>query len=100
MLSNCRSDPLLQKIVLIWHKASKSPDRTNEFTGIYAEQCVTLAKELGLPSINLWVKMQEIDGWQTKFLSDGLHLTPEGNEVFLEVNKVFDDIGILVRLAI
>ncbi|KAG8378871.1 hypothetical protein BUALT_Bualt07G0029700 [Buddleja alternifolia] len=50
-------------------KASKSPDRTNEVTGVYAEQCVTLAKELGLPSINLWAKMQETDGWQKKFLS-------------------------------
>ncbi|KAG8378877.1 hypothetical protein BUALT_Bualt07G0030300 [Buddleja alternifolia] len=82
------------KIFFIWHKASKSPDRTNEVTGIYAEQCVTLAKELGLPSINLWAKMQEIDSWQKKFLSDGLHLTPEGNEVFQEGNNVFDEAGL------
>ncbi|KAH6798055.1 SGNH hydrolase-type esterase superfamily protein [Perilla frutescens var. hirtella] len=60
-------------------KASKLPDRTIEVAGIYAEQCVALAKELGLPSINLWSKMQETNGWQKKFLSDGLHLTPEGN---------------------
>ncbi|KAG8369445.1 hypothetical protein BUALT_Bualt14G0014500 [Buddleja alternifolia] len=48
--------------------ASKSPDRTNEVTGVYAEQCVTLAKELALPLINLWAKMQETNGWQKKIL--------------------------------
>ncbi|KAG8378881.1 hypothetical protein BUALT_Bualt07G0030700 [Buddleja alternifolia] len=51
-------------------KASKSPDRTNEVTGVFAEQCVTLAKELALPLINLWAKMQETNGWQKKILSE------------------------------
>ncbi|XP_073145342.1 GDSL esterase/lipase At5g62930 [Henckelia pumila] len=75
-------------------KASDTPDRTNEMTGAYAEQCVGLAKELGIPSINLWSKMQDAEGWQKKFLSDGLHLTPEGNSiVFQEVNKVLDEAG-------
>ncbi|KAL8457816.1 hypothetical protein ACS0TY_035623 [Phlomoides rotata] len=75
-------------------KASSVPDRTSEEAGIYAEQCVSVAKELGLPSINLWSKMQETDGWQRKFLSDGLHLTPEGNAVvFKEVVKIFDKAG-------
>lgn len=46
----------------------KLPERTNEATGVYAKQCVELAKELGLPSINLWSKMQETEGWQKKFL--------------------------------
>ncbi|PIN23534.1 Isoamyl acetate-hydrolyzing esterase [Handroanthus impetiginosus] len=69
-------------------KASELPDRTNEVTGTYAEQCVSLAKELGLPSINLWSKMQETEG------CDGLHLTPEGNAiVFQEVHKIFDEAG-------
>ena len=44
------------------------PERTNEVTGVYATRCVELAKELGLPSINLWSKMQETEGWQKKFL--------------------------------
>ncbi|KAK4437235.1 GDSL esterase/lipase [Sesamum alatum] len=75
-------------------KASGTPDRTTEATGVYAKQCVTLADELGLPSVNLWSKMQETDGWQKKFLSDGLHLTPEGNAVvFSEVVKIFDKAG-------
>ncbi|KAL2243742.1 GDSL esterase/lipase At5g62930 isoform X3 [Sesamum indicum] len=75
-------------------KASETPDRTNEATGVYAKQCVTLANELGLPSVDVWSKMQETEGWQKKFLSDGLHLTPEGNAVvFSEVVKIFDEAG-------
>ncbi|GER38513.1 GDSL esterase/lipase At5g62930 [Striga asiatica] len=75
-------------------KASEVHDRTNEVTGKYANKCVDLANELGLPSVNLWSKMQEIDGWEKKFLSDGLHLTPEGNAVvFREVRKIFDEAG-------
>lgn len=44
------------------------PERTNEAAGEYAKQCVELARELGLPSINLWSIMQETEGWQKKFL--------------------------------
>ncbi|KAM0035098.1 putative GDSL lipase/esterase, SGNH hydrolase superfamily [Helianthus debilis subsp. tardiflorus] len=70
-------------------KAMKLPERTNEVTGIYANGCVEVAKELGVSSVNLWSKMQETQGWQKKFLSDGLHLTPDGNRVvYEEVVKV------------
>lgn len=44
------------------------PERTNEVTRLYAEQCVELAKEMGLCSVDLWSKMQETEGWQRKFL--------------------------------
>ena len=44
------------------------PERTNEITGVYANQCVELAKELQIPYINLWSLMQEFPGWQKKFL--------------------------------
>ncbi|CAL1405216.1 unnamed protein product [Linum trigynum] len=73
-------------------KAMEHPERTNDMAGVYAQHCVDLAKELGVRSINLWSKMQETDGWQQKYLSDGLHLTPEGNAVvFEEVVKVFSE---------
>ncbi|CAL5362009.1 unnamed protein product [Camellia sinensis] len=76
-------------------KAMELPERTNEVTGVYAKQCVELAKELCLPFINLWSKMQETEGWQKKFLSDGLHLTPEGNAVVhQEVVRVFNEAGL------
>ncbi|KAK1427646.1 hypothetical protein QVD17_16337 [Tagetes erecta] len=72
-------------------KAMKLPERTNEVTGTYAKECVEIAKELGVHSVNLWSKMQETQGWQKKFLSDGLHLTPAGNKVvYEEVVKVFN----------
>ncbi|KAF2311416.1 hypothetical protein GH714_022799 [Hevea brasiliensis] len=73
-------------------KAMELPERTNEMAGVYARQCVELAKDLGICSIDIWYKMQETEGWQKKFLSDGLHLTPEGNAVvYQEVVRVFND---------
>lgn len=49
-------------------KAMELPERTNDNTGAYARQCVELAKELHIPCIDLWSKMQETTGWQKKFL--------------------------------
>uniref|UniRef100_A0A2N9HX25 SGNH hydrolase-type esterase domain-containing protein n=1 Tax=Fagus sylvatica TaxID=28930 RepID=A0A2N9HX25_FAGSY len=73
-------------------KAMELPERTNEVTGLYAKQCLELAKEIGVLSVDLWSKMQETEGWQRKFLSDGLHLTPEGNGlVHQEVTRVFNE---------
>ncbi|XP_062170704.1 GDSL esterase/lipase At5g62930 [Alnus glutinosa] len=73
-------------------KAADLPERTNEVTELYAKQCIALAQEMGLRSIDLWSKMQETEGWQKKFLSDGLHLTPEGNAmVYQEVIRVFNE---------
>ncbi|GMY14854.1 GDSL esterase/lipase At5g62930-like [Fagus crenata] len=73
-------------------KAMELPERTNEVTGLYAKQCLELAKEIGVLSVDLWSKMQETEGWQRKFLSDGLHLTPEGNAlVHQEVTRVFNE---------
>lgn len=69
---------------LYGEKAMRLPERTNEVTGLYAEACIEVAKDSGVPSINLWSKMQEIEGWQHKLLRDGLHLTPEGNGVVFE----------------
>ncbi|XP_058088222.1 GDSL esterase/lipase At5g62930 [Magnolia sinica] len=73
-------------------QAAELPERTNEMAGVYAKQCVEVAKELVLPSVDLWSKMQETVGWQKKFLSDGLHLTEEGNAVVhREVVRVFNE---------
>ncbi|XP_042498009.1 GDSL esterase/lipase At5g62930-like [Macadamia integrifolia] len=73
-------------------KAVEVPERTNEMAGVYAKQCVELARELGLPSIDLWSRMQETEEWRKKILSDGLHLTEEGNAVVhQEVVRVFNE---------
>ncbi|KAG9449876.1 hypothetical protein H6P81_009841 [Aristolochia fimbriata] len=75
--------------------AAELPERTNEMAGIYAEACCGVAKDLGVLSVDLWSKMQETEGWQKKFLSDGLHLTPEGNAVVhCEVVRVLNDAGL------
>ncbi|KAI4336157.1 hypothetical protein L6164_014721 [Bauhinia variegata] len=66
---------------LYGEKAMKLPERTNEVTVQYAKACVDVAEETDVCFINVWSKMQETEGWQKKFLSDGLHLTPEGNAV-------------------
>jgi hypothetical protein len=49
-------------------KAMELPERTNAEAELYAKQCIALAKEMGLCSIDLWSKMQETEGWQKKFL--------------------------------
>jgi lysophospholipase L1-like esterase len=49
--------------------------------GEYAAVCRETAKALALPVLDLWTKFQQVDGWEEKLLSDGLHLTPEGNRV-------------------
>ncbi|XP_076940907.1 GDSL esterase/lipase At5g62930-like [Bidens hawaiensis] len=80
---------------LYGEKAMTLPERTNEVAGNYASACVEVAKELGVSAVNLWSKMQETQGWQKTFLSDGLHLTPDGNKVvFEEVVKVFNGAGL------
>ncbi|KAL1333959.1 hypothetical protein HN51_062823 [Arachis hypogaea] len=80
---------------LYGENAMKFPERTNEVTGQYASACVETAKEIGVFSVDLWSKMQETDGWQKKFLSDGLHLTPDGNAiVYQEVIKIFNEAGL------
>uniref|UniRef100_A0A453QFL6 SGNH hydrolase-type esterase domain-containing protein n=1 Tax=Aegilops tauschii subsp. strangulata TaxID=200361 RepID=A0A453QFL6_AEGTS len=59
--------------------ARRLPERTNEMAGVYAGQCIELAKEMDVQCVDLWSKMQATEGWQKLYLSDGLHLTPEGN---------------------
>lgn len=64
------------------------PERTNEAAGHYAKQCLAVAAECGVPAINIWEKMQQFPNWKRAYLSDGLHLTQDGNKfVFGEVIK-------------
>lgn len=63
---------------------SRLPERTNEAAGNYAKACLAVAAECGVFAIDLWTRMQQIPGWQTACLSDGLHLTPIGNKIVFE----------------
>lgn len=49
-------------------KAMDKAERTNEITGIYANHCISVANELGLPYVDLSSHMQGTPGWQKKFL--------------------------------
>ncbi|KAG0467676.1 hypothetical protein HPP92_019256, partial [Vanilla planifolia] len=81
--------------LLYGDKARELSERTNEMTGIYANKCIEVAKELNLPYVDLWSIMQETVGWRKKFLSDGLHLTQEGNAVVhKEVLRVLHHAGL------
>lgn len=73
---------------------SRQPERTNEAAGTYAQACITVAKELGHPVIDIWTQMQQCPDWQTSALSDGLHFTPFGNKIlFDEVLKTLESVG-------
>lgn len=62
------------------------PERTNDSSGTYAKACLAVASERSIPAIDLWTKMQQLPGWQKACLSDGLHLTKDGNKI------VFDEV--------
>lgn len=53
---------------LYGENARKLPERTNEMAGVYAGQCIELAREMHIPCVNIWSKMQETEGWQTLYL--------------------------------
>lgn len=80
---------------LYGEEARKLPERTNEMAGVYASQCIELAREMNIHCIDIWSKMQETAGWQKLYLSDGLHLTPEGNAVVhKEVVQTLRSVGL------
>lgn len=60
------------------------PERTNEAAGAYAKACVSVARECGVPVVDLWTKMQQLSNWGNVCLRDGLHLTESGNRVVFE----------------
>lgn len=60
-------------------KATGKLERTCELAGEYSNAAKDIADELGLPFLNLWKNMLDQENWQS-FLSDGLHLSREGNK--------------------
>lgn len=78
------------RIVLFTPPAVTPPFRSREITSQYARTAVTLADELGLPSLDCFDEMEkrareiaggDLDEGLKTFLTDGVHLTPEGYEV-------------------
>jgi lysophospholipase L1-like esterase len=54
-------------------------ERTLELSGVYAKAVIQVATELQLVHLNLWNEMQESRSDWDIYLSDGLHLSREGN---------------------
>jgi hypothetical protein len=48
--------------------SSRQPERTNEAAGTYAQACISVAKELDHPVIDIWTQMQQFPDWQTSAL--------------------------------
>ncbi|XP_039065122.1 GDSL esterase/lipase At5g45920-like [Hibiscus syriacus] len=70
-------------------------ERTNEAVGCFAKACVKTAGECGIPVVDLWTRMQQYPDWRKAYLSDGLHLSQEGNKVvFEEVLKKLNEGGL------
>jgi hypothetical protein len=44
------------------------PDRINEVTKLYAEACKEVAKEAGVPVIDLWSVFQQTQNWRQAYL--------------------------------
>ncbi|XP_077147527.1 isoamyl acetate-hydrolyzing esterase 1 homolog isoform X1 [Ranitomeya variabilis] len=58
-------------------------NRLNSVTGAYAKACAEVGNEYGADVVDLWTLMQDGGSDYTLYLSDGLHLSDEGNQ-FLE----------------
>eukprot|EP01018_Ginkgo_biloba_P001151 Gb_05171 [translate_table: standard] len=74
------------------------PERTSDNAATYAQACIAVANQSGVPVIDLCSRMQETPRWQEAYLSDGLHLTPAGNTVvFEELLKILSAKGLSIE---
>lgn len=65
------------------------PDRTLAYMQQYAQTVLDLAKQLQLPVVDLYSRLQQVPDWQTVVLKDGLHFTPAGSmAVWQEMQQV------------
>ncbi|KAG5189159.1 SGNH hydrolase-type esterase domain-containing protein [Tribonema minus] len=100
--SQCPSAPFCVQLVLIapapvhlgkWeaHRAKQGRplDRSQEHTLQYARACLALARDMGVPAVDLHTALGSGDQeLADKYLHDGLHLSAEGNAVlFTELQR-------------
>ncbi|XP_021553322.1 isoamyl acetate-hydrolyzing esterase 1 homolog isoform X1 [Neomonachus schauinslandi] len=55
-------------------------NRLNSVVGEYAGACLQVAQDCGIDVLDLWTLMQKDSQDFSSYLSDGLHLSPKGNE--------------------
>ncbi|KAK1333298.1 hypothetical protein QTO34_006839 [Cnephaeus nilssonii] len=69
------------RIVLITPPPSaRRLNRLNAVVGEYASACLQVARDCGTDVLDLWALMQKDGQDFAPYLSDGLHLSPRGNE--------------------
>ncbi|XP_021058066.1 isoamyl acetate-hydrolyzing esterase 1 homolog isoform X1 [Mus pahari] len=66
-------------------------NRLNSVVGEYANACLQVARDCGTDVLDLWTLMQKDSQDFSSYLSDGLHLSPMGNEfLFLHLWPLLD----------
>lgn len=67
-----------------WEKECRAQgcklNRLNSVVGEYASACLQVAQDCGTDALDLWTLMQKDSQDFSSYLSDGLHLSPKGNE--------------------
>ncbi|XP_051061908.1 LOW QUALITY PROTEIN: isoamyl acetate-hydrolyzing esterase 1 homolog [Phodopus roborovskii] len=67
-------------------------NRRNSVAGEYANACLRVATDCGTGVLDLWTLMQKDNQDFSSYLSDGLHLSPKGNEfLFLNLWPLLDN---------
>ena len=63
-------------------------NRTLGNTAAYAKTCIDVAREMNLPVVDLFMKLQEEGNWEKTALIDGLHLSANG------MTRLYEEIAV------
>ena len=66
-----------------WAEYCGSPNRKLAASEAYAQASLEVASASGAIGIDLWTAFTSKEGWE-RFLSDGLHMAPEGNALIFD----------------
>jgi lysophospholipase L1-like esterase len=64
--------------------------RTLGNTAAYAKICIDVAREMNLPVVDLFMKLQEERNWEKTTLIDGLHLSANG------MTRLYEELAMLL----
>ena len=68
-------------------------NRTLGNTATYAKTCIDIARDMNLPVVDIFMKLQEEPHWEKTALIDGLHLSAIGmTRLYEELAKALDQI--------
>lgn len=62
--------------------------RRLDYTKLYVDVILEIGCNKNLPAVDIFTCMQTEPNWSDRFLSDGIHLTPEGNQFVF--NKIIE----------